>query len=102
MNKAIVHLGIIALLAGPAFPQADLRAAAPAGTPPASLTVPAGNGQPVLLDGLFSPGEWDDALNMPVHERVDLLLKRNSGHLFLGLKFKDALGVIVARSPGRG
>jgi hypothetical protein len=50
---------------------------------------------PVLLDGLFAPGEWDDALRVPIHERVELLLKTNSGHLFLGLKFEDGLGVIA-------
>jgi hypothetical protein len=59
------------------------------------LAVPEGNGRPVLLDGLFAPGEWDDALKAPVHERVDLYLKTDSGHLFLGLKFKDPLGAIV-------
>jgi hypothetical protein len=59
------------------------------------LTVPEGNGKPVLLDGIFAPGEWDDALRVPIRERVDLFLKNNSGHLFLGLKYEDALGVIV-------
>jgi hypothetical protein len=59
------------------------------------LAVPEGNRKPVLLDGIFAPGEWDDALRVPIHERVDLFLKNNSGHLFLGLKYEDALGVIV-------
>jgi hypothetical protein len=95
MNKVLTHLMIVAILAGPAFAQAGVPAVAPAAPPPGGLTVPEGNGRPVLLDGLFAPGEWDDALKVPVHERVDLLFKRNSGHLFLGLKFKDALGVIV-------
>jgi hypothetical protein len=90
MNRILVRVAAVLALAGPFFVQADMSPANPA-----SLVVPAGNGRPVLLDGLFSPGEWDDALKVPVHERVELLLKRNSGHLFLGLKFKDALGVIV-------
>jgi hypothetical protein len=76
-----------------------LYAGAPPGSRPAeappSVIVPEGNGEPVLLDGLFAPGEWDDALKVRVHERVDLFLKKNAGHLFLGLKFKDGLGVIV-------
>ena len=59
------------------------------------IIVPEGNGKPVLLDGIFSPGEWDDALKVKAHERVDLLFKVNSGHFFLGLKFRDGLGVIV-------
>jgi hypothetical protein len=62
---------------------------------PCAITVPEGNGKPVLLDGIFSPEEWEDALKVKVHDRVDLLLKVNSDHFFLGLKFKDALGVIV-------
>jgi hypothetical protein len=90
MNRVLAPLAVVLALAGPAIAQADR-----APTVPASLEVPAGNGRPVLLDGLFAAGEWDDALRVPVHERADLLLKSNSGHLFLGLKFKDALGVIV-------
>jgi hypothetical protein len=54
-----------------------------------------GQCKPVLLDGLMTPAEWDDAINFKVHERIDLLLRVNAGHLFLGLKFKDAAGVIV-------
>ena len=60
-----------------------------------NVVVPEGNGQPVLIDGLFSPGEWDDALIRPINDRVDLYLKVNSGHLFLGLKYEDAVGVIT-------
>jgi ketosteroid isomerase-like protein len=59
-----------------------------------SVIVPEGNGQPVLIDGLFSPGEWDDALICPINDRVDLYLKVNSGHLFLGMKYKEAVGVV--------
>ncbi len=62
---------------------------------PRKIVVPEGNGKPVLIDGLFAPGEWDDALTVKAHDRVDILLKVNSGHFFLGLKFKDGLGVIV-------
>lgn len=90
MNRVLAPLAVVLALAGPVFAQAGRSPAVPA-----SLEVPAGNGRPVLLDGLFAAGEWDDALRVPVHERVELLLKRNSGYLFLGLKFKDALGVIV-------
>jgi hypothetical protein len=62
---------------------------------PASIKVPEGQCKPVLLDGIITPAEWDDALQVKIHERIDLLLKVNSGHLFLALKFKDAAGVIV-------
>ena len=59
------------------------------------INVPEGQCKPVLLDGLIRHSEWDDALEVKIHERIDLLLKVNSGYLFLGLKFKDAAGVIV-------
>ena len=60
-----------------------------------SVVVPEGNGQPMLIDGLFSPGEWDDAQKRHINDRVDLYLKVNSGHLFLGLKYTDPVGVIT-------
>jgi hypothetical protein len=46
---------------------------------PKRLTVPEGNGKPVLLDGIFAPGEWDDALKVPIHDRIDLFLKKIPG-----------------------
>ena len=59
------------------------------------IQVPEGQCKPVLLDGIMTPAEWDDALKVKIHERIDLLVKVNAGHLFLGLKFEDAAGVIV-------
>lgn len=59
------------------------------------IQVPEGQFKPVLLDGIMTPAEWDDALKVKIHERIDLLVKVNAGHLFLGLKFKDSAGVIV-------
>jgi hypothetical protein len=97
MRKCLMVLLIACVLARIGFAQAGPRSSL-SSPPPSSLdniTVPEGNGKPVLLDGLFAPGEWDDALRVPVHERVDILLKTNSGHLFLGLKFEDGLGVIT-------
>ena len=97
MSKCLTVLLIACVLVSPAFTQAGQQPSpsAPSVAALRSLVVPEGNGNPVLLDGLFAPGEWDDALNVPIHERVELLLKTNSGHLFLGLKFKDGLGVIT-------
>jgi SnoaL-like domain len=97
MRKGLIVLSITCVLAGVGFPRPVRQStpSAPPGAAPGSLVVPEDNGQPVLLDGLFAPGEWDDALRVPIHERVDLFLKTNSGHLFLGLKFKDGLGVIT-------
>jgi len=97
MKRSLTVLSITGILAGMTFAGAGPRHALSTSSIPAlgSIVVPEGNGKPVLLDGLFAPEEWDDALKVPVHERVDLFLKTNSGHLFLGLKYKDALGVIV-------
>ncbi len=51
-----------------------------------SIRVPEGNGRPVLLDGLFSPGEWEDAKRIEIHPNVHLYLKRYGGHVFIGIK----------------
>ena len=51
-----------------------------------SIRVPEGNGRPVLLDGLFSPGELDDALKIDIQQNVSLYLKKYSGHVFIGIK----------------
>jgi len=90
-------LSITGFLAGLSFAQGDHRGAPSAPSAPSleSIAVPVGNGKPVLLDGLFAPGEWDDALSVAIHDRIKLLLKVNSGHLFLGLKYEDASGVIT-------
>lgn len=37
-----------------------------------SIKIPEGNGNPVLTDGLFSEGEWEDALEADIHENVTL------------------------------
>jgi ketosteroid isomerase-like protein len=50
------------------------------------IRVPEGNGRPVLLDGLFSPGEWEDAEKIAIHQNVNLYLKRYGGHVFIGIK----------------
>ena len=97
MNKRLTILSITCVLAGAGFALAGQQPgpSAPSVPAPRSIAVPEGNGKPVLLDGIFAPGEWDDALRVPIHERVELFLKTNSSHLFLGLKFKDGLGVIT-------
>jgi hypothetical protein len=51
-----------------------------------SIRVPEGNGKPVLLDGLFSPGEWEDAKKIIIHPNVHLYLKKYGGHVFIGIK----------------
>jgi len=51
-----------------------------------SIRVPEGNGTPVLLDGLFSPGEWEDAEKIDIQEDVSLYLKKYGSHVFIGIK----------------
>lgn len=51
-----------------------------------SIRVPEGNGRPVLLDGLFSAGEWEDAEKIAIHQNVSLYLKKYGGHVFIGIK----------------
>jgi hypothetical protein len=55
--------------------------------PPTTVRVPEGKGRPLLIDGIFSPGEWDDALKIQIRPDLQLLLKKNSGFVFLGLKY---------------
>jgi hypothetical protein len=47
------------------------------------LTVPHGN--PPALDGILSPGEWDNALRQEFTDNGDLFLMQNSGYLYLGV-----------------
>jgi hypothetical protein len=51
-----------------------------------SIRVPKGDGRPVMLDGLFSPGEWEDAKKIEIQQNVSLYLKKYGGHVFIGIK----------------
>jgi hypothetical protein len=53
---------------------------------PNPVVVPEGNGVPVITDGIFSPGEWDDALRIPLSESVELNLKQYRGVAFIGVR----------------
>ncbi len=59
------------------------------------VRVPEGNGRPILIDGIFTPGEWDDALVVPIRPDLQLLLKKGSGFVFLGLKYAPSCRSIV-------
>jgi hypothetical protein len=52
---------------------------------PKPVQVPEGNGVPVITDGIFSPGEWEDALRIPLNESVELYLKHYRGVVFIGI-----------------
>ena len=53
---------------------------------PATVRVPEGN-RPILTDGIFSPGEWDDAMKIQIRPDLQLLLKKSAGFVFIGLKY---------------
>jgi len=63
------------------------QAGKPASVDP--VMVPEGNGVPVITDGLFSPGEWDDALRIALNETVELRLKQYRGVVFIGVHGLD-------------
>ena len=66
---------------------------------PGTVRVP--EGRPILTDGVFSPGEWDDALAIRVRPDLQLLLKKNAGFVFIGLKYtRSAAPSSISSSPG--
>ncbi len=62
------------------------------GTPAAPLVVPEGNGAPVITDGVFSAGEWDDALRRPLGGGVEFFVKEWRGVVFIGVRGEGGLG----------
>ncbi|MDF1502230.1 hypothetical protein [Roseisolibacter sp. H3M3-2] len=68
--------------------------AAGAGAQP-TLRVPARPPVPVLIDGRFAPGEWDDAARAAVGPLDTLLVKEHAGHLYLGVVTARAHPVYV-------
>jgi hypothetical protein len=68
------------------------------------VAVPEGDGAPVITDGLFSPGEWDDALQVPVNESVTLCFKEYRGVVFIGVRGQGPAGIgpseLLVATPG--
>jgi hypothetical protein len=60
-----------------------------------SLDVVTGDGDPVLLDGVFTEGEWDDAAVMVVNDAITLRAKQYRGHLFLGIDCPTLVAPVV-------
>lgn len=50
------------------------------------VSVPETDGRPVMIDGLFTPGEWDNAFAIDAGEGVTLHLKQEKGHVFIGIR----------------
>ncbi|MCA1568133.1 MAG: hypothetical protein LC803_21310 [Acidobacteria bacterium] len=51
-----------------------------------TLKVPEGRGSPVLIDGIFSRDEWQNATTVKADDSVMLYLKQFRGHVFIGVK----------------
>lgn len=49
------------------------------------LVVPTGDGRPVMTDGVFASGEWEDAHRVSIGETVYLHVKEHMGHVFIGV-----------------
>ena len=60
-----------------------------------TVKVPQGKGDPVLIDGSFSPGEWDDAWQKDLGSGVRLYLKRTGGHIFIGVRYSPFKGSVA-------
>ncbi len=56
------------------------------------VVVPTGNGVPVITDGIFTPGEWDDALRISLGETLELRVKQYRGVVFIGLRGPAGIG----------
>jgi len=87
----IVLLFMVASRGGNGQPAPAVQAAKLAVTSP--VTVPEGNGAPVITDGLFSPGEWDDALRIALSEAVELRLKQYRGVVFIGVRGPNTVSI---------
>ncbi|UCC79545.1 MAG: hypothetical protein JSW64_14970, partial [Candidatus Zixiibacteriota bacterium] len=63
--------------------------------PSSMIAVPDGNGLPVLIDGMLTEGEWDDALQISVRDNVKLYFKKFGGHLFISIPCKNMTTPVV-------
>jgi len=55
------------------------------------INVPEGNGKQVTSDGVFSKGEWDDALKYTIADNFDIYMKADSEILYIGLKSAEPI-----------
>lgn len=60
-----------------------------------TINIPKAKGAPVLLDGLFSPGEWDDAWQRDLGSGVRLYLKQMGGYVYIGVRYSPFKGSVA-------
>ena len=90
MNNTCWSLAVatgLVVMGASSGPGGQTAPAAPGQQAPAvvDLSVPQGDGSPVITDGIFSPGEWDDARRVPLSDAVELCLKQYRGVVFVGV-----------------
>jgi hypothetical protein len=84
-------LGLVFVAGAGAAGRAEGQAAG--GAAPAPVVVPQGRCTPVVTDGLFTAGEWDDAARVVVAESVTLLVKELGGVVFIGVRGQVQAGI---------
>lgn len=62
---------------------------------PNRMEVPEGDGRPVMIDGIFRDDEWVDASKLEINDSITLLVKRNMGNVFLGIKAPTLLVPVI-------
>jgi hypothetical protein len=72
-------------------PATVLLSPAPTNEPTTKSTISVPQGYPATIDGVLSPGEWDEALVINL-ANGDLLLMHAGGYLYLGIR-SDRLGL---------
>lgn len=87
--RSIIALSVATvLLAGQAASGAQTSPRAD----PGPVEVPRGDGAPVVTDGTFSPGEWDDARRIDVSDDLTLHVKEHRGVVFVGVRGRNGIG----------
>lgn len=72
------------------------------GESPLRVVVPEGNCDPVLVDGIFTSGEWEDAAWFEPNDSITVYFKKKSGYLFFGVNCPDLIlgAADIFVSPG--
>ncbi len=91
--KALFIFSFFAILIFSVCNQTDTESVAT--DPAVEIVVPEGNGMPVLIDGVFQKGEWDDALQVQVSDIVKLYFKKFKGHLFIAMECNDVIAIVT-------
>lgn len=87
------RISALAGVFGSGFQPAPLAPGQVAGPDAArTVTVPEGDGSPVMTDGIFSPGEWDDAHRITLAGTNILCLKQYRGVVFVGIRGDGGIG----------